>query len=382
MTPTIIRIRNHPLFRAAIAAPIAIMVIFSLFNLTAAPDQQRVPGAIAIGVVNLDEGGPMPEPMSERILSGVSASLPTGIVRFDSEAVAEDALENGDVSAVLIVPPDFSRAVASGETAALRLRTSQHLTLAETQFTASLGRQFEAAFSAAIAGMRLAEINAQTPSPDVGAGGGPAAIVTTDLLYTANNATSLSAPFVMTFATWMSAFVGALMTFLATRAEKGRESTLTATAVRTLLPIMVATVASLALAVVVAWTTENWSSLLALWLLIWIAQTAIWLILEGLFAIVGFFALLIAIPAVFYQGALSGTQLPTAAAPDWLASIADFLPFSAIGGGYRAIVIGGPDGSQPFLLLFAIAAIGIALIWLGTWLHHHAMTQSGHPARD
>ena len=48
------RMRSNPLFRAAIAAPIAIMIVFSLFNLTGAADQSRLSAAMILAVVDLD----------------------------------------------------------------------------------------------------------------------------------------------------------------------------------------------------------------------------------------------------------------------------------------------------------------------------------------
>ncbi len=50
------------------------------------------------------------------------------------------------------------------------------------------------------------------------------------------------------------------------------------------------------------------------------------------------------------------------------------MPFSDLGTGYRTLVIGGPDGSVPILLMIATGAIGVALIWAGTWLYHRRST--------
>lgn len=370
------RIREHQMLRAAIAAPIAIMIIFSLFNLTGAPDQSRLPAAVTLGIVNLDEGVPgMPAPLSQQLLAGMQAGLPVGTERFADEATARTALDEADISAILVFPAGFSRQVMAPGAVDLSFIASQHLSVAETQLAGTLSRQIQAALSAAIAGIRLANATGGGPSAE-GAGPvpPPGANVTVELLHAAGSAAALSAPFVMTFATWIAAFVGALMAFLATRPVKGRETTVPVSGVRTLLPIAVTAVASLALAVTVAWTTGNWDVIVAIWLFAWLASAAVTLLLAGLFAVFGFFAILVALPAVFYQGALSGTQIPIGAAPDWLRSIAEALPFSDLGTGYRTLVIGGPDGSVPILLLIVTAVIGIALIWAGTWLYHRLPT--------
>jgi len=366
------RIREHQMLRAAIAAPIAIMIIFSLFNLTAAPDQSRLPSAVTLGIVNLDEGVPgMPAPLSQQLLAGIQAGLPVGTAAFADEASARAALGEGEVSAVLVFPAAFSQQVLAQGAVDVSFVASQHLSLGETQLTGTLSRQIQAALSAAIAGIRLA--NATGAAPPAGAAG-PAppagANVSVELLYAAGSSAAVSAPFVMTFATWIAAFVGALMAFLATRPVKGPETTVPVSGVRTLLPIAVTAIASLALAVTVAWTTDNWDAIAAIWLFAWLASAALTLLIAGLFAVLGFFAILVALPAVFYQGALSGTQAPVGAAPEWLRSIGEALPFSDLGTGYRSLVVGGPEGSLPILLLLAVAAIGIALIWTGTWLYH------------
>jgi ABC-2 type transport system permease protein len=371
------RIREHQMLRPAIAAPIAIMIIFSLFNLTAAPDQSRVPAAVTLGIVNLDEGAPgTPAPVSEQLVAGMQAGLPVGSARYADAAVARTALDDGEISAFLVFPAEFSRQVLSQGSVDVSFVASQHLSLAETQLAGTLSRQLQASLSAAIAGIRLA--NATGGAPEGGAPGAaappPGANVTVEFLYAATTPAALSAPFVMTFATWIAAFVGALMAFLATRPVKGPETTVPVSGVRTILPIAVTGVASLALAVTVAWTTDNWDEIVAIWLFAWLASAALTLLIAGLFAVLSFFAILVVLPAVFYQSALSGTQIPVEAAPDWLRSIADALPFSELGTGYRALVIGGPDGSMPILLLIVTAVIGVALIWAGTWFYHRLST--------
>lgn len=378
MHETIAGIRRHPLFRAAIVAPIAIMIIFSLFNLTAATDQQKIPSAITLGIVNLDQGAEgAPGPLAEQALNGLAAGLPVGTARFDDEATATTALDEGDISALLIFPATFTAEVLSGEPVAIRFVGTQHLSLAETQFTRFLGGQLEGSLSAAVSGIRQSLAAAAAPAGSPSSMPQPAVEVSSELLHVAHNPAAISAPFVMTFATWMSAFVGALMTFIASRIFKGSHTIRPVGLLRTLLPIVVPAISAIALSIVVAWTTNNWGQLLSIWLFVWLAAAAIGLLFEGLFAVIGFFAVLLVIPAVFYQSALSGTQAPTGALPDWLGSIADAIPFSAIGTGYRTLVIGGPEGSLPYLLLLGVAVVGIALVWIGTWFHHRSLTSAG-----
>ena len=205
--------------------------------------------------------------------------------RFADEASARTALEDGEVSAVLLFPAEFSRSVMSPGAVEIRLIASQHLSLAETQFTGSLSRQIAASLSAAIAGVRLASANGQFPPGD-GAEFAlpPGADVSVEFLHVAREPAALAATFVMTFATWIAAFVGALLAFLATRAVKGPETILPVSALRSVLPVIVSAIASLSLAIVVAWTTANWPSFIEIWLLVWLATAAITLLIAGLFA--------------------------------------------------------------------------------------------------
>ncbi len=381
MNPVVESIRANPLFRAAIVAPIAIMIIFSLFNLTSATDQSRIPAAVTVGVVNLDDGVPDGPRISEQLLAGMQEGLPFRMETFADEAAARASLEEGDVSAVLVVPSEFSRGVIGQTVVDVRMIATDHLSLAETQLGRSLSGQVGAALSVAIANVRLAAANgAFPPQPGATPDFGPAAVVSTEVLYAAGRPEALPAPFVMTYATWLAAFVGSLMIFLSTRSVKGPGTLVPVGAVRSVMPLLVPAVASLALAVVVAWTTDNWDAFLQLWLFVWLATSAITLLVVGLFAVFGFFAIVIALPVAFYQSALSGTQAPLGAIPDWLQPIAEALPFADLGAGYRALVIGGPEGSIPIGLMFAVAVAGIALIWLGTWVYHAVLSGRTAPA--
>lgn len=364
MNDTIARIRSTPTFRAAIVAPIAIMVVFSIFNMTAPLNPARVAGAITLGVVNLDGGIPgAPMRPSDAILGGLRANLPFEVAPLESADAARAALERGDISAALIVPPDFSRSVMGGGAVAVTVLNAEHLSLAETQLGAGLPGQIGAAFSAAVSGARLAMAQGGLPS------GEPPVGVTVETLHPARNAQTLFAPFVMAFAVWIAGFVGGLMLFLATRGERGPAAASQVALLRTFVPVAVAGIASLLLALIVAGTTALWGDFVGLWLFAWLASAAVVLIVAGLFSVLGLAAILIALPVVFYQTAVAGAQAPPAAAPGWIAWLGDVVPAHDVVTGFRAILIGGPDSWLPVGTAFAAAAIGVALIWLGTFLH-------------
>ena len=56
MSSSIDQFRHSELFKPAIMVPAMIMLIFSLFNLTAPADPVRTASAFNLGVVNQDEG--------------------------------------------------------------------------------------------------------------------------------------------------------------------------------------------------------------------------------------------------------------------------------------------------------------------------------------
>ena len=364
MSDTLRRIRDNPTFRPAIIAPIAIMIIFSIFNMTAPLDAGRVAQSVTLGVVNLDTGVPgAPIRASDGIISGMRASLPFAVVEIDDEAAARLANDRGDIAAAIIVPADFSKAAIGGGDITVKVLNTEHLSIAETQIGAGLGGQIQAAFSAAVSGARLAFAQGGFPT-----GAMPVA-VEVETLHTARNANALLAPFVMAFATWIASFISGLMLFIATRGERGPGAAMPVAMLRTVLPIVVAGIASLSLAFIVAGTTALWSDFFGLWLMAWLATAAIMLVIGGLFSLLEFPAILIALPVVFYQTAVSGAQAPPDAAMTWIGWLGDVLPLHELVVGYRTILIGGPDGGVPIGTAFVALLVGAGLIWVGTWVH-------------
>ena len=58
-------------------------------------------------------------------------------------------------------------------------------------------------------------------------------------------------------------------------------------------------------------------------------------------------------------------QAPITAAPDWLRSIAEALPFDQVGAAYRGVILGGGFG-VPVAQFIWVGATGLVLIWLGS----------------
>ena len=349
--------RKSPLFIPAMIVPTVIMLIFSFFSLTAPLDSEKVASAFKLGIVNNDTGLTFPPlKVSERMLEGMSANLPFQIVELQEKDGALAALELGDVAAVLVFPPKFSKLVASGDPIELEIFNGNHLTLLETQMSAQLPAMMQANFSAGVLLLRDALSKGQMPD-------GVFPIVTSvTTLHKAAHPAALVAPFVMTFTTWLASFVGAMLLFLASKTvAHGASMAL----VRSVLPIAVTGIAAFVLALTIAGTTGAFAMLLSLWATIWAATLAISWLMGGLFAVGGLAALVLVLPVVFYQTSVGGAQAPLAAAPDWLQSIGAVLPFDQLGAMYRAAVHGGGAG-VPYDLLGITAVVGLALIWLGS----------------
>jgi uncharacterized phage infection (PIP) family protein YhgE len=358
------RLRGSPLFRPALVAPIVIMFVFSVFNLTAPPDASRLPAAITIGVVNHDAGLPLiPVKLSEQLLEGLRGSLPFQVREFDADDAARMALANGEVSAVLVLPQDFTANAMGGAPITVRLINSQHLSISETQLTGVMAQQLSAGMSAAISTVRLAAAQGRPPTPEL------PVTVETETLYSASGPAALAAPFVMVFATWVSGFVGAILFYLVTRPEVAPSTAVRVAALRILAPVVVTLLASLLLTLMVAWTGGLWDRFFAIWGTAWLAAAAVTWLLAGLFALFGIWGIILALPLVFYQSILAGAQLPVAAAPDWLRWLGEAVPFSDLSHAFRSVVIGGPFGTRPWLTFIIAAAVGIVLIAIGTWLH-------------
>jgi len=357
MNEVLRNLRAHPMFRAALIVPLSIMLIFSTFNLTAPPNPARQAASFQLGVVNMDKGSIFPPiKVSEKVLEGLLGNLPFTVLQLESRDVARDALEAGDVAAVLLFPEDFTKTAMSSEQVEFEFWNSQHLTIAETALGAQLPTMLQMGMSAAVASMRAALAAGRLPSPEM-----PVS-ATVETFNKAQSGASLIAPFVMTSATWLAAMVGAIMLFLATKeAPYGILKAL----VRTIVPVVSLGLASLGLAGIVALTIGDGTLFLPVWMTVWGLAICISWLINGLFSIFGMGSLLVVLPAAFYQPAVGGVQAPITAAPDWLRSIAEVLPFDQVGAAYRGVILGGGSG-VPVAQFIWVGATGLVLIWLGS----------------
>jgi hypothetical protein len=350
-------LRGSPFFRGAIVAPVAIMFFFSFFALSAAPDPDRMAKAITLGIVNLDEGAPMlPIKVGDQLIAGLAGNAPFATRALESEEAGRAALDAGEVSALLILPAEFTRAVAQRGAVPVPIKvvTSQHLSAAEAQMAAAIPGQLQLGINTALATMARA----------FGIQGAPTVEASVETLHVSRGGAASLAPVIATQAIWLAGFVGALMLFAATRQAHAPASALSA--VRSLLPAVSTGIASLVLALTVGWATGQWSALPALWGVGWLAAYAVTIMALGAFSVAGFWAALVVLPLAFWQPVLSGAQMPLAGAPEWLSAIGEAAPFHVLPAMFRSILIGGPD--HAFLSAAGWAAlIGLALVWGGTY---------------
>ena len=351
------KITQQSQFRPAIIVPTAIALIFSVFTLTAPMDQGRIASAISLGVVNLDTGLKFPPlKVSTKVMEGMAENLPFTVVNFTSEDEAREALDRGDVAVALVFPADFSKRVASSDPIEMQLINTNHLTVLETQLGAQMPMLLQSAFSAGV--LMLRQSLAAGKLPD----GTFPVTVEVETLHPATNPASLMAPFAMMYTTWLGAFVGSMMLFMASRRSGSGAA---AGVVRTIVPIVVTGLAATTIATVVSWTTGSWGNFLCLMGTYWAVQLTLSWLIGGVFAVFGLASVLVVLPVVFYQTTLGGAQAPAAAAPEWLLNIFGSVPFDSVGAVYRGVVLGGGTGF-PTTLSLSAGAIGIALIWGGS----------------
>ena len=353
MSSSIDQFRRSELFKPAIMVPAMIMLIFSLFNLTAPADPVRTASAFNLGVVNQDEGLTFPPmKLATFAMDGISGNLPFTVTELDNPEIARSALEAGEVATVIIFPADFSKLAVGDKNFSIEIWNTQHLTVAETQMASQLPMMVQMALSSGVANLRLAMSKGQMPSLDL--------TVTADVetLHRAENTAILPAPFVMTFTSWLAAMVGTILLFLAT----SQMASMNRAYVRTLVPVMTMGLASFVLALVVIFTTSQWGLFIGIWLNVWLVSLCLVWLFMGIFELMGLWSLLVILPTVFYQSVLGGSMAPVAAAPDWLREIGEVIPFDLIGSAYRGVMYDA-GGGLPFIWLLSAALIGIILIW-------------------
>ena len=352
MASSINDFRRSKLFRAAIIVPTLIALIFSIFNLTAPNDPEKISSNFRLGIVNLDIGTSFPL-ISTQAIKAISRSLPFRVKLYKDSEKAKTALSNGQISSVIIFPEDFSELALSKNSLNIKVINSDHLTVSETQIASQLPSTFQLGLSAFISNLRLAKSQNIVPSSEM------PIQVELENLYKAQSLASVPSPFVMSFVAWLSSMVGSVLLFLSTN----QITPLNRAYVRTVMPVMTMGVSSLALALVVTFSTMQWEVFFMSWLFSWLISVCLsWLFL-GVFASIGLAALLVIIPVVFYQPALSGTMIPLAAAPEWLEFIGSSIPFDSIGSAYRSVIFGS-NGNIPLLWLGSAAAIGLLLNWI------------------
>ena len=342
--------RRSELFKPAIIVPTVIMLVFSIFNLTAPSDPARISSSFELGIINEDVG-PFPL-ISTKAIKGLSKSLPFRVTLLKDSDAAKDALLKGKVSSVITFPEDFSQLALSNKNLSIGVLNSQHLTIAETQIAGQLPTMVQITLSTFVSNLRASKLNNQSSNSGM--------LVTTNVetMFKAKSLASLPAPFVMSFTTWMASMVGAILLFLGTR----QMAFLNRAYLRTIVPVMTMGFASFTLATVVTLTTLQWEVFLMAWLSVWLVSVCLTWLFLGIFEIIGLSALLIILPLVQYQSVLSGSLAPVSAAPEWLERIGTVVPFDAIGAAYRAIIFGS-DASLPFIWLLSVALIGIVLSW-------------------
>lgn len=418
-------VRANPILRGALVAPSVVVLIFCLFNLTAVVDQAAVLRTLTVAIVHQDAGVPAPLPLGtfrlgDQALAALERQMPLRTARFEDVNSATDALDDGIVVAVLVLPPDFTATAVAGNPPQVELIVSEHLSVLETQVGRQLSQQVQAALSFVVvvarpqlaalrpfaaAPTRAAPAPAATAAPrergepvvpavpvppvavrsleappatpldaiGVPAGQGlpvappaPLQVVTTTL-HTAPNGLLLQAPFVMGFAAWMGALVGSILLFFGTRRPLAAGNLGVVLGARTLFPLLASVLAALIGVITVAALTNVWDHFWQLWAFRWLVMAAALTTMTALFSVLGFFAFLMAVPLVFYQSVVAGALAPPAAAPEWIAWLGH-LPLADMTRGVRALLIGGPIDAVQWVNIAMLLGAAMVVVWTGTVL--------------
>ena len=402
--------RAQPILRGALIAPSLVVLIFVFFNLTATVDQNAVVQRLTVGIVNLDEGvtlaGAGPVRVADQAVAALERQLPLSTIKFPDEASATAALDRGVIVAALILPPDFSRTIASGATAQARVINTDHLSVLETQVGRTVAGQLQAALTVAVLTARTQFATRQgtvvaapaapaapglvpavpvplvtvtpldappaplppataTNVPPAPAAAGPPLVVATTALHAAANPALLQAPFVLSFASWMGSLIGGILLFIGTRPLLREGATGSVAMARTLIPVLATVLAALMGVLLVGWLGEAWEYFWELWAFRWLVMAATMATITALFSVMGFLAFVVAVPLVFYQTLLAGFLAPPSAVPGWLAWL-DRAPFYETTVALRTLLIGGPANAIPWTALGVVLGGAIVATWVGT----------------
>ena len=164
-----------------------------------------------------------------------------------------------------------------------------------------------------------------------------------------------------------SALVGSVLLFAGTRRDLRAGQAGKVLVARTAVPILASGLAGLVAVVTVASLSDAWTNFWELWAYRWLATATAMSVLTALFSWLGFPALLLGVPLVFYQAVVGGALVPPAAAPAWLAWLGS-APFHEATIGLRTLLIGGPPDTVPWYPLTAYSAGAIVAVWIGVVL--------------
>ena len=271
----------------------------------------------------------------------MAGALPFATQTFADEATAREALDNGEIAAAIVLPADFSQSVLGGGTVNAAVLRSDHLSAVEVQFGRALQGQIQGALALAVVGVRSAMAGA--PAAGAPAAGAPPVLVKANTLHAVTDARLLQAPFVLSFAAWMAGLIGSIMLFIGSRGILNAGAARDVAVLRTAIPVVAALGSSLIAILMVGLVTGRWEGFLELWAFQWLVVGTAMMTLSAILSVLGFAGILVAVPLVFYQGAVSGNLAPSGAAPDWIAWLGDILPLEQM----AMVLIGGPEGSVP-----------------------------------
>lgn len=357
------------------AVVLAVLMIFGLAMMGSVLGAKAKSLPVALVVldrpVDVPGGGQLAlgETVKEKI-TGI-AQLPVKWEAMSTEEDAKAALDRQDVYGALVIPADFSAGVASIQSAepkpaVVKLYVNEGMnSQAATAVKTMLG-QVAKNMGGELSRMVLEQLGQRTQQVPIGTAQALLAPFQTEEIVVhpvgANNGNG-GAPNMLAQITWMGSLVGSIFLFLAASAARraGRPWSVASTQV----------LLGLALAAVVSgftvWMANSWYGMElqdsgAVWLFLWLAASAFFLMQTALLNWIGFPAMGLLVLLLFFSMPLLNlpSEFMPQATQDWLYS---WTPFRYAASGLRSLMyFGGEEGmSLPYGVLWWIAGIGAAV---------------------
>ncbi|WP_276356462.1 YhgE/Pip domain-containing protein [Cohnella caldifontis] len=362
--------------RIAVGAALAVLMIFGLAMMGSVLGAK--PKALPVVLAVLDQPADLPGggqlavgKMVQEKVEGL-AQLPVKWIRADSEEAALAALDRQEAYGALVIPADFSAGVMSlagpePKTAKVKLYMNEGMNAQGVSAVRTILQQVAQNVGTELSKQALQMVGQQTEQIPVGkvqALLAPFQVEEASVHAVGSGNGNGSAPVMLTQIAWMGSLIMSVFLFLAGQGARRAGGAWGAAAGQT--------IAGLALAAGVSgflvWMAHSWygmemADIGAVWLFLWLAAAAFFLMQSALFNWLGIPAVALLVLLLFFSLpilSLAPEFLPQVT-QDWLYS---WTPFRYVASGLRSLMyFGGDSGmSLPYGVLWGIAGVSLVVL--------------------